>query len=359
VSVPSPPPALRGLLAPAALLYGLVILARNGLYRLGGLPSEALPRPVVSVGNLTAGGTGKTPMVRALFERLRRQGHRPAVLLRGYAAGPGRSDEAAELEASLRSDPAAPAPVVMADPDRRRGAARALARDSGVSVFLLDDGFQHRRVRRDLDLVLVDATQPFRENHLLPWGTLREPHRALRRADRILVTRADGATRAGRAALAEDLQRAAGRAADAWCAHQWQGLRRHDGTDVGLQLLRARRVLLFCGLGNPRAFLETAQRHGAVVANHVFFRDHHSYSREDRRALKERARACGAEALLTSEKDFQRLPSDGAADWPIYRPVLGLRWMEGEDAIDRALREAVGAPPNAAEAPHAAPADEA
>ncbi|MCG8511455.1 MAG: tetraacyldisaccharide 4'-kinase, partial [Rhodospirillales bacterium] len=181
--------AARGGLALAEPVYRAVVSARNKRFDNGKRTIARLPRPVISVGNITTGGTGKTPMVIHLARLLHEAGHRPAVLLRGYKADPEHpqaSDEAAELTAALDG-----IAYVEANPNRVESARRVLDNHPNADVFLLDDGFQHRQVHRDLDMVLIDAMCPFGHDHLLPRGLLREPMKNLARADAVVVTRAD------------------------------------------------------------------------------------------------------------------------------------------------------------------------
>ncbi|MFW6062423.1 MAG: tetraacyldisaccharide 4'-kinase, partial [Planctomycetota bacterium] len=172
----------RGLLHAASMPYAVAMRARRRAYRAGLLGSVGVDVPVICVGNLTAGGTGKTPMVAWVIRELDAAGKTPAVLSRGYKAVDGQSDEAELLKAVCR------VPVVM-DPDRVAGARRAI--EGGADVLVMDDGFQHRRLRRDLDIVLIDATNPFGFDHVLPRGLLREPPSALRYAGAVVVTRSD------------------------------------------------------------------------------------------------------------------------------------------------------------------------
>ena len=166
--------------------YTLAIAARNTLFDKHLRRTRHLLHPVISIGNLTTGGTGKTPMVIDLARRLRALGRRPAILTRGYKSTDGFSDEAAVMQLELGQD----MPVEV-NGDRAAGAAAVLARAPRTDVFLLDDGFQHRQIHRDLDIVLIDATCPFGYGHLLPRGLLREPKVNLARADAVIVTRAD------------------------------------------------------------------------------------------------------------------------------------------------------------------------
>lgn len=174
--------------------YRAAVALRNVAFDRGWRTPRDLGRPTISVGNLTVGGTGKTPMVVALCRKLIAMGHLPGVLLRGYKSHGGRSDEADELQTTLGSQV-----VVEADPDRVAAARRVLQKTPGTTVFVLDDGFQHRRAHRDLDIVLLDAARPFADGHVLPRGLLREPMQNLRRASAVIFTHAD-------LALSEQLQ---------------------------------------------------------------------------------------------------------------------------------------------------------
>ncbi|MBM4022938.1 MAG: tetraacyldisaccharide 4'-kinase, partial [Planctomycetes bacterium] len=204
------PTALRGLLGLLALPYGMVTAIRNLAYDRAVLPDHGAAVPVISVGNLTLGGTGKTPLVAWVARRLLAAGHRPAVVSRGYAARPGLpSDEAAELGMLLPDVPH------VAERDRMAGVARAVA--AGADVAILDDGFQHRRLRRDLDIVAIDASDPFGCDRLFPRGLLRESRRGLARAGAVVLTRAGGVTPERRAEIRAAVEQArAGRPAAIW-----------------------------------------------------------------------------------------------------------------------------------------------
>ena len=183
--------ALRLALSTLEPFYAGVTTLRNHLYDTGILHATRLPRPVVSIGNLTAGGTGKTPMVRWLAGRLRDGGLSVAVLSRGYKSAAGQlGDEQIMLDRLLNA-PALPPVLLRANPNRIAAAAAVLREQPETRVFLLDDGFQHRRVARDLDIVLLNAADPFGCDHVLPRGLLREPVGGLRRAGAVVITHAD------------------------------------------------------------------------------------------------------------------------------------------------------------------------
>ena len=323
----------RGPLAAAARV-GLAALSpayagaarlRNALFDGGWRRSLALPRPTVSVGNITVGGTGKTPVVAWLAAALRERGLRPAVLMRGYKARPGEKGDEQELLEELLGD----AVPVEADADRTRGARRALAR-AAVDVFLLDDGFQHRRLRRAVDLVLIDATRPFGFGRVLPRGLLREPLEGLRRATAFLVTRAG-------LVGPPEVERVRGTLAS------WSGapvfecdfaLNQFDAVGVpAVSDMGGRRVLAASGIGNPSAFEQSIRRLGGEVVAAVAFSDHHHYTLADAGVIAGRARAAGAEAVVVTAKDWVKLRALwGEALGPLYVARQAVRFAEGHDA---------------------------
>src|ERR1700722_16404745 len=184
---------VRGLTAIAEPAYAAAMAGRNLAYSRGWFSSRRLPSATISVGNITTGGTGKTPVVRWLAGRLREAGKYPAVLLRGYRATTGGVSDEQQLLARGLTD----AIPVIANPDRFAGAEQALGHNGKIDAFVLDDGFQHRKVKRDFDLVLINATEPFGFGHVLPRGLLREPMAGLRRADALLITRSSQGEAAG------------------------------------------------------------------------------------------------------------------------------------------------------------------
>jgi tetraacyldisaccharide 4'-kinase len=306
------------------------VAARNAAYAAGILRSSELPGPVVSVGNLTAGGTGKTPAVEYVAGVLASWGRKPAILCRGYGAKApdGRADE----QAALRC--AAPA---FADPDRRAGARRAVA--AGADCLVLDDGFQHRAVARDLDVLLVDALDPWGGGRLLPAGLLREPVRSARRAGAVVLTRAD---LAGGEALreAEARLRTAGAAAPVFRArHAPAGL---EGDVEGPpEAVRGRRVFLLSGLGNPRGFRETVRSLGADAVGEAPFPDHHPYVEEDLRRVGEAARAAGADLVLTTTKDWVKVGPLPRPGLPVAALRVRFALLENEDRFLALVREAL------------------
>ena len=312
--------------------YRAAAAAHRAGYHLGVRHRRRLPCPVVSIGNLTVGGTGKTPLAEWTAHWLQRQGWRVAVLSRGYGGTMGKrplvvsrgegpvtgwrttGDEAYLLATRLPGVP------VLVGRDRFASGSYACEK-FGAQVLVLDDGFQHHALHRDCDIVLIDAASPFGHGALLPRGTLREPLHALRRAQVIVLTRVE--TAAGSLpALSLRIRRYAQRQPIYHMAVNPDGLYRHDtGRSVDLSWLRERRVVAFAGLGNPRAFAASLERCGAHLTAFLTFPDHHPYTSADWQAIEETARDEGAEALITTQKDAVRLEPS----WLLRAPVYSLR----------------------------------
>jgi tetraacyldisaccharide 4'-kinase len=324
---------LRAGLSVVSPIYATVMRARNAKFDFG-IGIKRLPRPVVSVGNITTGGTGKTPVVRWLCEQLREAGERPAVLMRGYKARQGeRGDEQAMLEGLLNREGVAPV-VVQADPNRHAGGLAVLRAHPDVSVMVMDDGFQHRRLARDFDLVLIDACQPFGFGRVIPRGLLREPLGGLRRADAILIMRADQASPEAIEGIVARVRRHNPGAPVYRCSHAHVGLRSADGVLHPLDELAGRRFFAFAGIGNPEGFGAQLGRFPGELRGRRWFGDHWDYRARDVRGVQSEARACGAELLVTTEKDWVKVArvmgADETGGVPVWRVELAVRF-EGED----------------------------
>ncbi len=324
----------RAGLATLSLPYAMAVHLRAFAYRTGLFPVHRLPVPVVSVGNLSLGGTGKTPLVALLVRRLLERGRRPAVLTRGYGRTERGDDEALLPEGALR----------VVDPARARGGRRAIERH-GADVLVLDDGFQHRALARDLDLVLVDATRPLDGARLFPRGELREPRSALARADFVILTRVDQASAAQLEAARAAVTRIAGKP-PAEAVHEPAGLRLWPaGESEPAKRLASASVFGFCGIGNPEAFRRTLQSLGANVAGFRAFPDHHAFTEADRDRVCREAAAAGAEALVTTAKDALRLSDSWrGASRPIRVLDVRLGMVRGADDLWGALERVCGAP---------------
>ncbi|MEQ9453847.1 MAG: tetraacyldisaccharide 4'-kinase [Phycisphaeraceae bacterium] len=329
-----------GLLEP---LYGAGVWWRNLGYDRGWREVVDLGRPVVSVGNLTTGGTGKTPMVVEVVRRLEGMGKLTGVLLRGYGAElkerePGGPRAMGSDEAMVYREALGDGVMVAADPDRVRSARWVLEKDAGVDVFVLDDGFQHRRVKRDLDLVLVDAMTPWGFGHLLPRGMMREPVGGLKRADSVVVTRCDRVCEGEIGAIERRVRGVHESVAMMRSESDWTGLRGVEGEAMGVEVLSGRQVYGVCGVGNPAAFAAMLRERVGEVVGMWEVADHHAYSAADVSGIMAAARGAGAELIVTTEKDWVKLEwLVGGEGLPVVRAVLGTRVVRGSDELDRLL----------------------
>jgi tetraacyldisaccharide 4'-kinase len=311
--------------------YGLGVRIRNRLYDRGWKTIHRAAVPVVSVGNLSVGGTGKTPCVESVARFYRGLGIQVAILSRGYGAEAGRNDEAMVLEENLPDVPH------YQDPDRVAAAERAVE-ESESELLVLDDAFQHRRLHRDLDVVLIDATRPAHRDDLLPRGTLREPTSGLRRAGTIVLTRCD---QAGPAAVDDLRNWLARRFADkpvATTEHRPIELV-GGGEPEPVESLAGRLVGAFCGIGNPAAFRRTLEGLGVTVTAFRTFADHHAYTAADVNDLRNWAAQLPADvAVVTTQKDWVKLRLPDLDGRPLRALRIGLVFRDGEDRFADALR---------------------
>jgi len=307
----------ESLLWPASLAYGAVAHFRALAYSKKIFPQRCLDGVVISVGNLTVGGTGKTPMVLWIAERLVAEGKSIAILTRGYRgktveATVGKSKSSGGSEASSTSDEVRVLKSRLGESvlfgvgaDRYKNGVALAAR--GAKWFILDDGFQHLQLARDVDIVLIDASRPFGGGQMLPAGRLREPRTALKRADLIVITRSSHAP------AIESVVRHYSSAPIFYAHTKLNSLhsRRHP-QPTGAEL-RGRALFAFCGIGNPGAFIADLREWGFQIVGLKFFRDHHHYSPADIAEIEKEARKAGASALICTEKDSFNLPEPSSS----------------------------------------------
>lgn len=335
----------RTLLSAASVPYRLAVAARTLAYDRRWLRIASAPVPVVSVGNLTLGGTGKSPLVGWLAGTLSAAGMRPAILSRGYAARGetclARSRSSDEGREFALTHPHIPH---LAHPLRLRAALEA-ASSHAADVVVLDDGFQHRGLARDLEIVAVDATDPVGGGRLFPRGLLREPVGALGRADCIVLTRCDRVAADEPSRIRGELERACGGLAGVtWVesCHAPAGLRSVDGTMLPAESLAGRRVLAVCGIGNPRQFRRGLEDLGALVTDHLEFADHHPYRPADSAAMLRRAVDSRSELIVTTLKDLVKIDPSPIVGIPLLALEVRLRILSGEDSLRGRLWQAVG-----------------
>lgn len=344
---------VRLVLALASLPYAAVVVLRNLYYDLLRCRAQRAERPVISIGNLTTGGTGKTPVTAHLASMLVERQKAVTILLRGYKASrrsePARGENTPAGKWSSHSDEAlvlkrrCPRAIVIVDPDRTVSARKAVS--EGAGVILLDDGFQHRRLARDLDIVLVDATLPFGYGHILPRGLLREPASSLRRAGLIIVTRSDEIDHVDKGVLLGTLRRVSGGKPVIEAVHAPAGFSDVKGRAVDPIEPGDVQAVIFAGIANFESFRRTVEKLGVRVLAAYQFPDHHDYSDDEIAGLQQAAQDLEANSMLTTEKDAVKLVGRWEED-AVRLLVLGLEIVLADDgikvlndALDNVLRE--------------------
>jgi len=316
--------------------YSLGVRLRNWLFDHGWKRIERATVPVISVGNLTLGGTGKTPCVEYIAHFYRQFDLRVALLSRGYGAAAGVNDESLVLEENLPDVPH------LQGADRAQ-LARIAVEELESEVLVLDDGFQHRRLARTLDVVLIDATAPFGHGYLFPRGLLREPVTGLRRAQVVLLTRCDQVDAATVATIRQRIERIAPGLPVAETVHQpaaW--VNTPEGTTLPVSALAGRPLAAFCGLGNPEGFRRTLQQLGATLTDFRTYPDHHAYTRTDVEELRSWARQQPTECVVvTTQKDLVKLRLNRLAEHELWALRIQLAFTAGQDWFDRHLKEAL------------------
>jgi tetraacyldisaccharide 4'-kinase len=307
--------------------YGIGVWFRNRRFDRNPNRAVRVPIPVISIGNLTLGGTGKTPAVEFFARHLRNRDRQVAILSRGYGNDSGPNDEALLLEENLPDVPH------LQGGDRVALAATALE-ELESEVLLLDDGFQHRRLHRDFDIVLIDATRSIFDEYLFPRGLLREPVSSLRRAHAVILTRCDQAKPETVQVQLATLNRRFPNLVLATARHSAHELIREGATPLEPTDLRGRSVLAFCGIGNPEAFQKTLTDLGANVIGFRPFDDHHIYSRDDVDSLRTWAATFPIETMiLTTQKDFVKLRTPDFAGRPLLALRIEFAFLSGESEL--------------------------
>jgi tetraacyldisaccharide 4'-kinase len=307
----------RAILYLFSLLYRLIVHLRNRLYDRQILKSVRLSCPVISVGNITVGGTGKTPCVIALAKMLQRQGFQPAVISRGYGSkNPQPVNIVSDGKTILLNAQAAgdePLLIARSLPDipvitgaKRRLTGQAAIDRFGVNVLICDDAFQHRRIFRDIDIILLDAEKPLGNGYFLPRGELRESPAGIHRADCIILTRADEThpVNSDIAGIAHASGIPVFRA-----VHRFREMIKPDQSVLPPVELRGRKVCAFCGIARPDSFRKLLSEAEAQILSFIPFPDHYSYNRSDLEELKNIFFGLHADDLVTTEKDAMRLQS--------------------------------------------------
>lgn len=336
---------LAGVLQAASIPYGGLVKWRYRLYRHGRLPVRVLPCPVISIGNIEVGGTGKTPMTLALARLIRQWGYQPVVISRGYK-GVGSRTGAVVSDGHrilLNATQAGDEPYLMAvSLDRvpvvigsdRFSAGQLAVERFRPDVLLLDDGFQHLRLHRDLDVVLLDAARPFGNGYLLPRGRLREPVRGLARSHAVVLTRSGTKEPAyyqalGHALSPRPLFRARHRIGVRRIVPAGEPVHQSSHRSLSNNRLAGREIFVFSGLARNEAFHESLSDRGSILTGSLAFDDHHRYERKDLQRIVEAARRASCRCLVTTEKDIVKFP--GGTCLPMELVVVGVTMDFAED----------------------------
>lgn len=333
----------QAVLWPPGKLYEAATQLRNLAYDKKLLKEKSAGVPVISVGNITAGGTGKTPLVARLAKDLNSRGRRPAILSRGYGTGPNAAanDENTMLRLQLPGIP------VLENPNRYKSAVKAV-KDHGADVLLLDDGFQHRRLARDLDIVIIDVTNPFGGGKVLPAGLLREPIGGLRRADAVVLTRTDLIDSCGLEAIREKISDLAPGIPAFNSKHKPLALhpiRTATPLDhkADINDLKHGKWAALCAIGNPEAFRSTLRRCGADIKLFKAFRDHHHYKENEVMRFFSEALQLGCRGVIITEKDAVKIENlnTRCVSLPVYHLEINME-IQSYAGMTRLIQNTIG-----------------
>jgi len=329
---------LRGLLRIISVVYCIAMVLRNFLYHTRLLKSHKVDAVVISIGNITTGGTGKTPLVIWLYELLNKNQDRYAVLTRGYKGRHGKlADEPAMLAKSC------PQAKIIINPDRIAGASKAITQ-FGSEILIMDDGFQHRRLARDLDIVAIDATCPFGYGWLLPAGLLREPVGAMRRADAVVITRCNQVSDQQIEQIEEKIRAVRNDIPIARAVYRYPHACLAKGRTLSIEQLREKTIFSFCGIANPNAFANDMTKLGLNVVGLKIYNDHHDYTRQDISDIYKEAKCLSANLILSTHKDWVKTALELKKNEDIlfaYLPVR-LEFIAEGDKIEALVNETVG-----------------
>ena len=341
----SPLPSALRFLGPSISAVDAMVMARRNRAFDAGRGVVEIDRPVISVGNLTLGGTGKTPLVKKIVRELVHAGRTPAIAMRGYAAVRGRSDEAAEYAESLEGVP------IVAQANRLEGLLALFATPEGqrVDTVVLDDGFQHRRIARQLDIVLIDASKDPLRDRVFPAGTLREPLESIARADAVVVTHAERVGAGDLSVLVRQLAAIAGGIPIAITRHAWSSLRVFERTGDGVAeqqqpvtWLRGKQVVAACGIGNPGAFLASVRAATGARVEEFVRPDHDPFAGSTIASLLNTAQRVSAAAVVATAKDWAKLRHVKPDMWPcaVVVPELDMLFEQGWEPLREAILHA-------------------
>ncbi len=322
--------------------YLAVLITRNVLYNNGIIKSTRLPVKVFSIGNITTGGTGKTPLVESMAKSLHQSGKKVAILSRGYGSGNLSqenndivNDECLTLRENLKDV------QVLVGKHRVINGEKAI-RDYGVDCIVLDDGFQHFKLSRDLDVVVIDSLNPFGGEYLIPRGSLREPLKNLRRADIFIISHCDQSSEKTLKSIYARLKQLNTDAPVCESIHRPVHIEKFgDSSILEVEWLKGKRIYGLSAIGNPESFASTLKGLGADLIRHRKFHDHHSYNREEIGDVVSEAKSLNADAIVVTQKDIVKIRNMDIKDFDILSLKIEIQITKGielyEEAINRVL----------------------
>ena len=337
---------LRSGLHLASFAYSSAMSMRNLGYDLGLIQVRRAPVPVISLGNITTGGTGKTPFAAWLANWLSAHGRNPGLLSRGYRSfNRGLPNNPVDVANSTNNsndeklvlDRLCPSVPHLQQQDRVKSAFQAVS-DFGCDTLILDDGFQHRRLHRDLDLLLIDALQPWGYEHVLPRGLLRESMTGLRRADLILVTRTDQCTAEQQLLLRAKLLDIRGTDEHVGIAFKPRRFVDLNWQPRSMEGVAGQKALIFCGIGNPGGFRRTVESLDITCGAMQAFPDHYHYTDRDLSQLADRARDVSADVVFTTQKDLVKISPISWGGPPLFAIEIGVEFVSGVELMESNLR---------------------
>ena len=324
---------MRFLFLPLAAVYGMIVTLRNFLYDNGLLKISKVTMPVISVGNITAGGTGKTPMIIHLAEQAKAQGFKPGIVSRGY----GRNSKGCQIihdgnklkttveysgdEPFLMASSLKDVPVVVSE--KKTDGAKKLIQDCNVDVILVDDGFQHRTLFRDINILLLNALEEKNAYHMLPMGLLREPLSNIRRADYTFITKGDR----------EQIPYKADKHIDNYVESKlsFQLKKYIDGKLVKAEIPECE-LLAFCGIAHPQSFFDSIRSYGIMVSDSLCFSDHVNYDNNIKSKILGSMSTQG-KGLITTEKDLVKLSGSFLDGFDVY--ILTMDFIISSSSLDK------------------------
>lgn len=334
---------VKSTLSAFTLPYLAVLNTRNTLYKNGIVRSTRLPVTVISIGNITTGGTGKTPLVEFSVKYLSQIGKKVAILSRGYGGNNSSqenneivNDECLALIENLQDIP------VLAGKDRVKNGEKAIS-DFGVDCVVLDDGFQHFKLKRDLDIVVIDALNPFGGGNLIPRGSLREPLKNLKRADLFIISHCDQGDEQNIKSIYAELNRINNDAPVCESIHNPVHIDNiTNGSIQEPEWLHGKIIYALSAIGNPESFAYTLKGLGADVIKHKMFQDHHVYTKEEVDGVVSEAQSLGAEAIVVTQKDMVKIRKMNIKDANILSLKIEIEITKGielyKEAIDRVFK---------------------